>query len=80
MDDEPFNIEILSMVIEKLLKISVKDACEIANDGEEALNKVKADVQSNGSKKCSFNLILMDCLMPKVDGYQATLNIREFLF
>tara|TARA_B110000285_G_C14732026_1_gene426880 strand:+ start:40 stop:243 length:204 start_codon:yes stop_codon:yes gene_type:complete len=33
IDDEPFNIEILSTIIEKLLKISVKDACEVARNG-----------------------------------------------
>ena len=37
VDDEPFNIEILQTIIEKLLKISVKDACEIARNGKEAI-------------------------------------------
>ena len=80
VDDEPFNIEILQTIIEKLLKISVKDACEIARNGSEAIQKVKDDVASNGGKKSSFNLILMDCLMPEVDGYQATIGIRDFLY
>ena len=34
---------------------------EIANDGMEGLNKVKAS---------GFNLIIMDVMMPKMDGYK----------
>ena len=37
VDDESFNIEILQTIIEQLLKISVKTACEIARNGKEAL-------------------------------------------
>ena len=41
----------------------------IANDGKEA-------VEAN--KQQHFDLILMDCQMPIMDGYQASLTIREF--
>ncbi len=41
---------------------------EIANDGEEAYSKWK---------KSKYDLILMDCQMPKLDGYAATVAIRE---
>ena len=29
---------------------------------------------------CSFDLILMDCNMPVMDGYDACHNIRQFLY
>jgi len=42
----------------------------IANNGEEAVEKAMAE---------RFDLILMDCSMPHVDGYEATEQIREKL-
>ena len=41
---------------------------EVANNGREALSKVF---------ERKFDLILMDCEMPDIDGYQATREIRK---
>ncbi|WP_298775052.1 ATP-binding protein [uncultured Shewanella sp.] len=43
---------------------------EIANNGLEALEKVKQGLP--------FNLILMDCMMPEMDGFTATKEIRQY--
>jgi len=40
----------------------------VANDGEEALAAVKKE---------TFDLILMDCQMPRMNGFEAALRIRE---
>lgn len=42
--------------------------CDVATDGQEAVDAVK---QKN------YDLILMDCQMPVMDGYEATLEIRK---
>jgi two-component system sensor histidine kinase/response regulator len=59
------NIVNQSVVVHMLRKFGCKT--ELANDGLQAVAKHRAQ---------QFDLILMDCQMPELDGYQATARIR----
>ena len=61
-EDNPVN----QKVIEKMLKRLGYQAV-LAVDGQEALERLTHD---------KFDLVLMDCQMPKLDGYQATHQFR----
>jgi signal transduction histidine kinase/CheY-like chemotaxis protein/HPt (histidine-containing phosphotransfer) domain-containing protein len=62
-EDNPVNVEVASAMLEGL-GLDVSRAC----NGEEALHSVQAD---------DFDLILMDCQMPVMDGFAATTEIRR---
>ncbi len=62
-EDNPVNVEVASAMLEGL-GLDVSRAC----NGEEALHSVQAD---------DFDLILMDCQMPVMDGFAATNEIRR---
>lgn len=54
-------------IAERILKRKGID-CDFASNGLEAINLVNSH---------SYDLIFMDCLMPVMDGFTATLKIRE---
>jgi CheY-like chemotaxis protein len=63
VDDNAINRLI---VVEMLKRLGVE--IEQAENGEEALHRLEAS---------PFNLVLMDCLMPRLDGFSATRLWRE---
>jgi two-component system sensor histidine kinase/response regulator len=62
-EDNPVNVEVASAMLEGL-GLDVSRAC----NGEEALQSVRDG---------DFDLILMDCQMPVMDGFAATTEIRR---
>lgn len=62
--------EINQVVIQNLLD-QLKIKCTLAADGEEALEHLNSD------EGAQYNFILMDCQMPKLDGFETTRMIRE---
>lgn len=63
VEDNPVNLKLLSKMITKMGNHVVS-----AEDGEKGLEKYKSG---------EFDIVLMDCQMPVMDGYEATQEIRK---
>ena len=75
VDDDMFNLFTMESLIGNLgFKIAK------ANNGEEAIKFVKKRSEFKCSEQCSpFKLIFMDLSMPIMDGFQATLALKEMM-
>ena len=63
-----------------VLKLDVDRICDAANSGHSAIDVIISNVRSNQGQHCDYSLILMDCSMPFMDGYEATQKIRQYLY
>ena len=62
-EDNPFNQK---LIVKQLARLQLN--CDIASNGQEALDKFKNN---------DYSLLLTDCHMPEMDGYELTKHIRE---
>lgn len=65
VEDNRVNQRVASLVLEQAGYL-----VEVANDGKEALEAVKEGKQ--------YKAILMDCMMPVMDGFTSTVEIRKW--
>lgn len=65
-EDHPVNQKVLGLLLD-----SLGVAVDYANDGQEAID---------AAQRFNYGLLLMDCMMPNVDGFQAAFEIRKFEF
>jgi PAS domain S-box-containing protein len=61
---------LVNQEVSKQMLCQLGCAVEIANNGEEALQAMK--------RQPNFDLIFMDCNMPKLDGLQASQQLRDY--
>lgn len=62
-EDNPVNQEVASAMLQR-----IGVSMTIANNGQEAVELLKQE---------HFDLVLMDCQMPVMDGFEATASIRQ---
>lgn len=66
VDDSEINRHVISLMLTAIgLTVST------ANNGAEAIEQLLSSPES------TFDLVIMDCMMPVMDGYQATAAIRQ---
>ena len=75
VDDEPYNLFGMQIVLNQCEHQGVKYLVDTAHNGENAYNMVK---KSFNEMQFSYGLIFMDCSMPVMDGYEASDLIRDF--
>jgi two-component system sensor histidine kinase/response regulator len=80
VDDEPFNIKSMMVILKLSLKSMgldpsiIDDITDFAYNGQEAVQLVKTSIET----KKEYAIIFMDCSMPIMDGYQASMKIKKF--
>ena len=76
VDDEPYNILGLKIVLQQSGVKNILSIVDTAHNGKQAIDMVKDSFER---QSYSYGLILMDCSMPVMNGYDASDLIREFL-
>jgi len=70
VDDNPFNLMIARHFVEQL-----NYSIDTVMNGQEAIEKIKA----KAGGPLGYKAILMDCQMPIMDGFEASLAVREVI-
>ena len=80
VDDDVFNIDAFKVILRCKFGMRNLDLiCDEALNGQQAIDKVIIDVLRYQGNYCSYHLIMMDCNMPILNGFNAAHRIRTYL-
>ena len=80
VDDQGFNIDAIMIILKYSIKVKdAREICDSVYNGKQALDLILKDAAENKFQACSYDLILMDCNMPVMDGCEACSRIRLHL-
>eukprot|EP00899_Mesostigma_viride_P004678 jgi/Mesvir1/14210/Mv09661-RA.1 len=71
-EDVALNQRLVRIVLQKL-----GATVHVVENGQLAVDAVRASLEALSATEPPIDAILMDCAMPVLDGYQATMQIRE---
>ena len=77
VDDENFNCNVVQGFLKTLGYPDPKGRTKTAHDGQQAVTAVLEAIDEN--EPFRYSLILMDIIMPNMNGYEATKQIRAVL-
>ena len=77
VDDEVFNIYAIQGLMRVLGMPHDLGNVDVCYNGEQAVDLIRKAIQENDINR--YSLIMTDCSMPFMDGYQASKKIRNLL-
>jgi CheY-like chemotaxis protein len=76
-DDEAFNILVIKGLMRVLGMHDIDSRVDCCHNGEQLIEHVEKAISEGDPYR--YSLILTDCMMPFMDGYEATKRIRKLL-
>jgi CheY-like chemotaxis protein len=78
VDYEAYNNQYLRIAITQLM--GSDKTVDFAFNGEQAIDKVSKNLESNKGANCEYKLILTELQLPTIDGFETQHQIRQYLF